>query len=165
MRRTPMAVASTVVALVGVAAGGALNASGAASTASRSADLAVSGTVAGGEHSVESFHRVVFVFTIRNKGPGTVDSSADLGYTSVRNGSVSDQLCILPDGNSINPDSPQCEYGTLAPGQAARMALIVQPRTDMSGVPVTVRVCSSNESGIPDPVAANNCATRTVRTY
>jgi hypothetical protein len=161
-------VALSVFALVVPAAAtmGVLAATGSAASASaRSADLAVSGAVAGGERTIESSHPVVFVFTMRNRGPGDVDSSADLGYVSVRNGTVTDQLCVFSTGASFNADSPQCEYGALGVGQAGRMTLVVQPRTDVTDFLVSVKVCSSNESGIHDPVASNDCVTRSVRAF
>jgi hypothetical protein len=129
---------------------------------SPSADLAVSGFVAGGEQTVASYHPVVFVFSVKNRGPAALNSSADLTYVSVRNGRVVDQLCISRNRVSFDPDSPSCEFGPLASGQKTRMTLIVQPGTDVSGVTVSVRVCASNEGGIPDPVSANNCETRRV---
>jgi hypothetical protein len=150
------------IALLSVLAGGAASAPGTTPPSPASADLATTGSVAGGERTVESSHPVVFVFRLRNHGPATVDSSADLNYTAVRNGEVVDQLCVFPGGNGFNADSPYCEFGALAPGQTARMTLIVQPRTDVTRVPLTVRVCASNESEIPDPVPGNDCATKSV---
>lgn len=162
MRRPSRTVLSvtTGLALLTVAAGTATAMSAAAQP--RSADLAVSGSVAGGERTVESSHLVAFVFSVKNEGPAVVDSSADLSYVSVRNGRVVDQLCVFPSRASFNADSPFCEFGTLRPGQNARMTLLVRPRSDVSGVTLSVRVCSSNESDIPDPVAANNCVTQQV---
>lgn len=146
--------------------GGALVAGSLGSSANASppsADLGVTGFVAGSERSVDSSHPVVLVFSLRNNGPSTEDSSADMAYTSVRNGTVTDQLCVFPDGSSFNADSPYCEFGQLRPGQVAHMTLIVQPRSDVSGVRLSARVCSSNESGIPDPVSSNDCVTESVR--
>jgi hypothetical protein len=168
MRRSPSVALSllTVLALAVLAAGGTAQAGpSAAPTSERilSADLAVTGFVAGGETTVESSHPVVFVFTIKNNGPSVVDSSADLHYTVVRHGTVTDQLCILPSHHGFNADSPFCEPGQLKVGQRARMTLIVQPESGITGVRVSVRVCSSNESDIPDPVSGNNCLTLGVR--
>jgi Domain of unknown function DUF11 len=143
----------------GVAAGTLVSS---ATAAAPSADLRVTGSVAGSERNVESSHPVVFVFSLKNNGPSTVDSSADMGYTSVRNGTVTDQLCVFPNGNSFNADSPFCEFGLLRSGQVAHMTLIVQPRSGVTGVKLSARVCSSNESDIPDPVSSNNCTTKSV---
>jgi hypothetical protein len=154
------------VALGGVTSSGTAQAgssAGPTSAPSPIANLAVTGEVAGGEQTVESFHPVVFVFTLKNKGPNAIDSSADMSYTEVLNGTVTDQLCIFPDRRSFNADSPFCEFGPLGVGQVARMTLIVQPLSDVTNVLLSVRVCSSNESGIPDPVGANDCATLGVR--
>jgi hypothetical protein len=168
MRRSSSVALSvlTAIALAGVTNSGTARAGSsplATATHSPIADLAVTGEVAGGEQSVESFHPVVFVFTLKNKGPNTVDSSADMGYTQVLNGTVTDQLCVFPDGRSFNADSPACEYGSLGTGQLARMVLILQPLSNVTNVSLTVRVCSSNESGIPDPVSGNDCTTLGVR--
>jgi hypothetical protein len=163
MRRSVRIVMSVMSALaLSAVAGSALSAPGIVAGSPVSADLAASGSVAGGLRVVEAFHPVVFDFTLRNRGPAAVDSSADLGYTTVRNGTVVDQLCILANGSSFNADSPACEFGSLAPGEHARMVLIVQPRTDVSQVYVKVRVCASNESGIPDEVSRNDCTTKRV---
>ena len=135
----------------------------ASSAASPGADLAVSGFVAGGEQNVATFHPVVFVFKLTNNGPRAITSSGDQSYTSVSNGTVTDQLCVFPSGDSFNADSPFCEYGTLNVHQSAQMTLIVQPdSTAPSGSKLSVRVCSSNESDVPDPVSQNNCLTKGV---
>jgi hypothetical protein len=166
MRRSVRPVMSVLSVLSAIAltavAGGALSAPGHGAGSPGSADLAASGSVAGGLRVVESFHPVVFEFTVRNRGPAAVDSSADLAYTIVRNGTVVDQLCVIANGSSFNPDSPACEFGSLAPGEHARMVLIVQPRTNVTQVYVKVRVCASNESDIPDDVSRNDCTTKKV---
>jgi hypothetical protein len=126
-----------------------------------SADLVATGAVAGGETTVPSYHLVAFTFAVTDKGPGSITSSADLDYTSVRHGTVVDQLCIPRDGHAIEPDSPYCESGGLRPGQSNRMTLIVQPDS-VSGVALRVRVCASNESGVPDPRPGNNCVVKSV---
>jgi hypothetical protein len=167
MRRSSTVALSifTAIAIAGVTTGGTAQAGSSStltSAQSPSLDLAVTGEVAGGEQSVESFHPVVFVFALQNK-KGTVDSSADMSYTDVQNGTVTDQLCIFPDRRSFNADTPFCEFGQLTKGQVARMTLIVQPLSNVTGVELRVRVCSSNESGIPDPNPANDCTTLAVR--
>ena len=163
MKKT-LSVALSVSALVvpAAVAAGAVAADATSSPAATSADLAVSSFVAGGERNVESSHPVVFVFTLKNRGPDTVESSADMSYVQVRNGQVTDQLCVFSNGNGFNADSPFCEYGELAVGQTARMTLIVTPRTDIADFRLSVKVCSSNESEIPDPVASNDCVVRSV---
>ena len=135
----------------------------ASSATSGGADLAVSGFIAGGEQNVASYHAVVFVFKLKNHGPRAITSSADQSYTSVSNGTVTDQLCVFPNGSSFDADSPGCEYGTLNVGQSAQMTLIVQPdSTAPSGAKLSVRVCSSNVSGVADPVSDNNCLKKSV---
>ena len=151
------------------AAAGALGAAmvilgpiGQASSSSDATDLAVSGFVAGGEQNVETSHPVVLVFTLTDNGPRAITSSADQSYTSVQNGSITDQLCVFPNGNAFNPDSPSCEYGGLKAHQSVRMTLIVQPDPTASGQPLSVRVCASNESGVPDPQTRNDCLSLSV---
>jgi hypothetical protein len=170
MRRSPSVALSifSVIVMAGVTTSGAVQAAPSPTTTPTSAlapssDLEATGFVAGGERTVESSHPVVFVFTLKNKGPDAIDSSADLSYAEVQNGTVTDQLCIFPDRRSFNADSPFCEFGQLKVGQVARMTLIVQPFNNVTGVRLSVRVCSSNESGIPDPVSANDCRTLGVR--
>ena len=125
------------------------------------ADLAVSGFVAGGVRYADGSHPVVFVFKLSNNGPHAADAAQT--YTSVSNGTVTDQECITSDGGTFNPDSPSCEYGPEFPsGRAAHMTLIVQPDAKPSGPRLSVRVCSSNLSGDPDPVSDNNCITKRV---
>ncbi len=65
-----------------------------------------SAAIRGGETSTESFHLIVFVFTLTNKGPLTTDASADLTVTDVQGGSLVDVMCVLPNGFGINPDFP-----------------------------------------------------------
>jgi hypothetical protein len=132
-----------------------------ASSASAGTDLAVRGFVAGGELNWEPSHLVVFVFTLKNNGPRDM-LSAYQTYTSVSNGTVTDQLCVSPSRNTFNPDSPSCEYTTLNVGQTAKMTLIVQPDASAAGSEVSVRVCSSNGADVPDPVSRNNCVKKSV---
>lgn len=164
MARTS-SLALSIVAAIALAGG---TAGAGASTTSTSAqaplpDLAVTGVVAGGEETVEFFHPVVFVFTLRNNGPKPTASSADMFIAEVHNGTVTDQLCISPERRSFGPDSPYCEFGPLGVHQTARMTLIVQSLADVTNASLDVRVCSSDESGIPEPVSANDCTTLSVR--
>ena len=76
---------------------------------------------------------------------------------------MADQLCMFPDRRSFNADTPFCEFGPLGVRQSARMTLIVHPITDVTDVRLNVRVCSSNESGIPNPVSTNDRTTIGVR--
>ena len=138
-----------------------LGPTGQASSSSDATDLAITGLVAGGEQNVETSHPVVFVFKLTNNGPRAI-TSADQTYTSVQNASITDQLCVFPNGNAFNADSPSCEYGGLKVHQSAQMTLIVQPDPAASGQPVAVRVCASNESGVPDPQARNDCLSLSV---
>src|ERR1051325_5531880 len=97
MRKLTLIVVTAVLAVVG-----GLLVSGGVSQAAQGADLAVTGSVAGGEASTESSHLIVFVFTLTNKGPAATDGSADLTLTDVQGGTVVDTMCVLPNGFGIN---------------------------------------------------------------
>jgi hypothetical protein len=163
MRRSINIILSATCAVaLSASTAGAVSARGHTSGSPESADLAVSGAVAGGARTLEYGHLAVFVFTLRNRGPAAiVDNSADIGYTAVRNGTVVDQYCINTSGSSFNPDSPACEFGDLAPGEHTRMVVIVQP-DNVASAHVRVRVCASNEAGVPDDFPGNDCVTRSV---
>jgi hypothetical protein len=121
------------------------------------ADLAMSGSVAGGETSTESSHLIAMVFTLTNKGPGDIDSSADTTVTVLSGGTMVDEMCVLPNGFGINADTPVCEQGQLPAGHSFKSTVILQPSGN--DVTLSVRACASNESGIPDPRPGNNCKT------
>jgi hypothetical protein len=135
-----------------------------ASAAAPTTDLAVTGSVAGGLRVLgEPSHLVAFTFDLKNKGPNGVTSSADMTFSKVHNGSVVDQLCILPNRSSIEPDSPFCEPGALAAGQTTHMTLILQPTVGgAANRKLSVQVCASTEDSEVDPVASNNCKTLSV---
>ena len=156
MRHLLAKVAVLAVLVLGVA----LVSSGVSHASPQGADLAVTGSVAGGETSTESFHLIVFVFTLTNKGPAATDGSADLTVTDVQGGSLVDVMCVLPNGFGINPDSPSCETGALRTNQSVQDTFVLQP----SGPSTTVslRACASNEGNVGDPVASNNCKTLSV---
>jgi hypothetical protein len=135
----------------------ALVSSGVSQANTKGADLAVTGQVAGGETSTESFHLIVFVFTLTNKGPLATDGSADLTVTDVQGGTILDTMCVLPNGFGINPDSPTCETGALRAKQSVHDTYVIQPSGTSTSV--SMRACASNEGSVPDPVASNNCAT------
>jgi hypothetical protein len=153
MRKLTLIVVTAVLAVVG----GLLVSSGVSQANAKGADLAVTGLVAGGETSTESSHLIVFVFTLTNKGPTATDASADLTLTDVQGGTLVDNMCVLPSGFGINPDSPSCETGPLQPRQSVQDTYIVQPSGTSTSV--SLRTCASNEGSVPDPVASNNCKT------
>lgn len=155
MRKLTLIVVTAVLAVVG----GLLGSSG-VSQAAQGADLAVTGLVAGGETSTESSHLIVFVFTLKNKGPAATDGSADLTLTDVQGGTLVDTMCVLPNGFGINPDSPSCETGPLRSQQSVQDTYVVQPSGTSTSV--SLRTCASNEGSVPDPVASNNCKTLNV---
>jgi hypothetical protein len=156
MRRFLAKVAVLAVLVLGVA----LVSSGVSHANPQGADLAVTGSVAGGETSTTSSHLVVFVFTLTNKGPAATDGSADLTVTDVQGGSLVDVMCVLPNGFGINPDSPSCETGALQTKQSVQDTFVLQPSGTSTSV--SVRVCASNEGSVADPVASNNCKTLSV---
>jgi hypothetical protein len=130
---------------------------GGASAAAPTTDLVLTASVAGGESVVGTRHLVAFTFELKNNGPDTVTSSADMTYNKLHNGYVVDQLCVQPDRKSFEPDSPGCEPGALAVGQVTNMTLIVKPTAGAPNRKLTVQVCASTEDTEVDPVASNNC--------
>ena len=152
-----------VSAALGLAIGSAtiVQAAG-ASAAAPTTDLAVTGSIAGGERVVASSHLVVFTFDLKNKGPNRVTSSADLTYSKLHNGFVVDQLCVMANGNGFDPDSPTCEPGALAAGRSTHMTLIVKPTAGAPNRTLSVQVCGSTEGSETDPVTSNNCTTLSV---
>jgi hypothetical protein len=149
-----------IVVITVLALGVALVSSGVSQAKSQGADLAVTGVVAGGETSTESFHLIVFVFTLTNKGPLATDGSADLTLTDVQGGSIVDVMCVLPNGFGINPDFPSCETGPLNAKQSVHDTYVVQPSGTSTSV--SLRACVSNEGSVPDPVSGNDCRTLAV---
>jgi hypothetical protein len=150
-------VLARIVVLTVLVLGVALVSSGVSQANTQGADLAVTGSVAGGETSTESFHLIVFVFTLTNKGPLATDGSADLTVTDVQGGSLVDVMCVLPNGFGINPDSPSCETGPLHAKQSVQDTYVLQPSGTSTSV--SLRACASNEGSVGDPVASNNCKT------
>jgi hypothetical protein len=152
--------AAVVFTLMGV--GATIPGSAASNAIAVSSDVRVTGFVAGGERSVESSHPVVFVFRETNHGPGAGPDSVDLSIVSSSGGTVTDQLCVFPNGDGFDPDSPSCEPGPLRVHQSSIMTVIVQPN---SGSTVRIRVCTSNEGGLPDPNSSNDCRTLRVQSF
>jgi hypothetical protein len=152
-----------VTAALGLAIGSAMIVQAAGASASEpTADLAVTGSVAGGERTVATYHLVAFTFHLKNKGPNGVTSSADMTYSNVHNGYVVDQLCVMPNGNGFDPDSPSCEPGALAAGQSTHMTLILKPTEGVPNRKLTVQVCASTEDSEVDPISSNNCKIQSV---
>lgn len=148
---------ATTVVIVVTALVFALTVGGVSQAKTQGADLAVTGLVAGGESSTESFHLVAFVFTLTNKGPVATDESADLIVTDVQGGTLLDTMCVLPDGFGINPDGAACETGVLRTKQSVHDTYVLQPSG--SSTTVSLRACASNEGSVPDPDSRNNCKT------
>ncbi|MDX6310268.1 MAG: hypothetical protein QOI06_3314 [Nocardioidaceae bacterium] len=158
--RFPRKTAAIVFTLVGV--GATMAGNGASGASATSSDVGVTGFVAGGEHSLESSHPVVFVFKETNHGPGAGPDSVDMTIVSSSGGSVTDQLCVTSDGAGFNADSPSCEPGSLSVHQSSTMTVIVAPNPSST---VRIRVCTSNEGGLPDPNPSNDCKTLKVQSF
>jgi hypothetical protein len=153
--------AAVVLFAVG-ALGATMSGSVASEVSAPSSDVGVTGFVAGGEHSLEASHPVVFVFKETNHGPDAGQDSVDMTIVSTAGGTVTDQLCVLPDRAGINPDSPSCEPGALRVHQSSTMTVIMQPHSSST---VRIRVCTSNEGGLADPNPSNDCATLRVQSF
>jgi hypothetical protein len=151
-----IALAALALSLTGVLAGA--TSSDAATT---TIDLATTGEVAPTIKSAEVGRELVFLFTTTNK---STTASADLGVEfTVKNGSVhsSDYICNLMTTHfAINPDTPDCETGFLAPGKGTRNAILV---TATATGTMSVKACSLILNNYSDPVASNNCKTLTVQ--
>src|SRR5947209_20596013 len=59
---------------------------------------------------------IKFTAVLKNNGPGTIVSSADLegDLSSTQNGITIDSMTCQ---GGISPDTPACEYGPLVPGE------------------------------------------------
>lgn len=152
-----------IVMTLALAVGSTLVFSAASEAKPRGADLAVTGSPAGGETTIETDHLAAFVFTQRNRGPLATGDSADLVLTHVRGGTIVDINCIQPNRHSMTPDGTFCETGALAKGESARAVYVIRPSTP--GALLSVTACAMNEGPVPDPVAANNCKTVTLAVF
>ena len=101
------------------------------------------------------------VFTLTNKCPKPVDPSADMFIAEVQERHGGRSAVHVPRPAKFQRRHPVLRV--LGVRQSARMTLIVHPFTDVTDVRLNVRVCSSNESGIPNPVSTNDRTTIGVR--
>jgi hypothetical protein len=147
-----------------VAAAGLLGIASASPAARTSGpDLAMTGAsvVAGVKVTQGSDQLVPFSFTAKNNSSRV----ADLNFTfTVTHGSPAPggYICPLPVSKvDINPDSPNCELGSLAAGHSSSAGIIVSA-IGASGQYVTVKACVSDFTAT-DPVSSNNCRTLKVK--
>jgi hypothetical protein len=147
-----------------IAAAGLIGVTSASQAATTSGpDLAMTGAsvVAGVKVMQAGDQLVPFSFTAKNNS----SRAADLNFTfTVTHGAAAPggYICPLPVSKvDINPDSPNCEVGSLAAGHSSSAGLIVSAK-GASGQYVTVTACVSDLTNT-DPVASNNCRTLKVK--
>jgi hypothetical protein len=109
---------------------------------------------------VDLGHELAFSFTLKNKSTTT---AAEVGFNfTITNGTadINDYICPqIGTHAAINPDTPDCEPGTLGPGKSTQAAILAT----QTGRPMVVKACAFDISSYPDPVSSNNCKTLTVK--
>jgi hypothetical protein len=98
--------------------------------------------------------RVTFTEVIRNNGPETVEMDA---LPQVIGGMLVEEVCDL----GISPDTPNCEYGDVAPGTSLTTKFVV--RVTATHGTVTVRGGVVSESAFEDDNPFNQYRTASVR--
>jgi hypothetical protein len=99
---------------------------------------------------------VTFTIIATNNGP----ESADFNVTW-----ASEQLQLVSEtcDLAISPDTPACEYGTVAPGQTLTTTVVARV-LDTGSQDATGTGCMVEQAGfIIDPDPQNNCAAATVK--
>jgi hypothetical protein len=154
------------VATTGAAAAGLLSLTSTSQAATTTGlDLAMTGaSVVDGVKVMQSGGQLVpFSFTAKNNSTTAVD----LNFTfTLINGASEPQNYICPlvvSKFDINPDTDDCEVGSLAAGHTSSAGVIVWA-TGASGQYVTVKGCATNFGiGGSDTVPSNNCKTLKVQ--
>jgi hypothetical protein len=149
------------VASTGMVAAGLLSLSSASQAATTGHDLAITtaSVVDGVKVTQGSGQLVPFSFTAKNNS----SQAADLNFTfTVTHGSDVGYICPLPgSGVDIDPDTPNCELGSLASGHSSSAGIIASA-TGASGQYLTVKACVTDFT-TTDPVPGNNCRTLKVK--
>jgi Domain of unknown function DUF11 len=96
---------------------------------------------------------VTFTSYAANNGPSTTEMDATVeGKVNL---TVKRQRCQF-----VSPDTPSCEFGSIAPGRTARMQVTAKVTGD-PGDHAALTVCTGTE-GAPDPNPSNDCTTTKV---
>jgi hypothetical protein len=138
-------------------AGGLLIASSASDASTASVDLSITGGTVAGYTIGQADQELPVSFTMTNHG--SIATPVDFAFT-LTNATASGEDYVCPTiGNHvlINPDTPNCEPGTLGAHRRTSAAILVTP-TIISGT-VTVKACADDEADHHDPVPSNNCKT------
>ena len=140
------------VVLAAMAAAAMFAVPAAAQTSPPTADLAVVSIKAGRAVAAHGT-RVTFTEVIRNNGPETAELDT---LPQIRGGQLVGEVCDL----GISPDTPNCEYGDVNPGQSLTTKFVVKV-TATAGF-VTVKGGVVSESALQDSNPFNQY--RTART-
>ncbi len=125
----------------------------AADTSPPTADLAVVSIHASGQTAAQG-SRVTFTEVIRNNGPETVEMDT---LPQITGGTLVEEICDL----GISPDTPNCEYGDVAPGTTLTTKFVV--RVTATHGALTVRGGVVSESAFEDGNPFNQYRTSSVR--
>jgi hypothetical protein len=124
----------------------------AADTSPPTADLAVVSIHASRQTAAQGT-RVTFTEVIRNSGPEAVETDT---LPQITGGTLVQEVCDL----GISPDTPNCEYGEVAPGTTLTTQFVV--RVTATHGNLTVRGGVVSESAFEDDNPFNQYRTATV---
>ena len=125
----------------------------AADTSPPTADLAVVSIHASRQTAAHGT-RVTFTEVIRNNGPETVEMDT---LPQITGGALVEEVCDL----GISPDTPNCEYGDVAPGTSLTTKFVV--RVTATRGTLTVRSGVVSESAFEDDSPFNPYRRASVR--
>jgi len=141
------------VVLAALAAAVVLAVPAAADTSPPTADLAVVSIHASRQTAAHGT-RVTFTEVIRNNGPETVEMDT---LPQITGGTLVEEVCDL----GISPDTPNCEYGDVAPGTSLTTKFVV--RVTATRGTLTVRSGVVSEGAVEDDKKLNQYRTSAVR--
>jgi hypothetical protein len=141
------------VVLAALAAAVVLAVPAAADTSPPTADLAVVSIHASRQTAAHGT-RVTFTEVIRNNGPETAEMDT---LPQITGGTLVEEICDL----GISPDTPNCEYGDVAPGTSLTTKFVV--RVTAAHGTLTVRGGVVSESAFEDDNPFNQYRTSAVR--
>jgi hypothetical protein len=125
----------------------------AADTSPPTADLAVVSILASKATAARGT-RVTFTEVIRNNGPETAEMDT---LPQITGGTLVQEICDL----GISPDTPNCEYGDVAPGTSLTTKFVV--RVTATHGTLTVRGGVVSESAFQDDNPFNQYRSASVR--
>jgi hypothetical protein len=125
----------------------------AAETSPPTADLAVL-SISASRHAAAHGSRVTFTEVIRNNGPEAVEMDT---LPQISGGTLVAEVCDL----GISPDTPNCEYGEVAPGTSLTSKFVIRVTATHGSLVVKGGVVS--ESAFEDDNPFNQFRSATVR--